>query len=155
MDITLNILKIKHFNRTIKLLLWNVKLKNKRKMKKPINSVRVIIPANPKDLLELGQKVYDKHLDAAAQSPLTSLSWNVQGPLIADALSFHVEAEELRKQMEILYEKRNLILNPVDDLVKQSRDLLKAIYRNEPHKIGEFGFEVNNTPPPAKKDDQV
>jgi hypothetical protein len=155
MDIVSITLKIKTFNQTNKLLLWNVKLKNKRKMKKPINSVRVIIPANPKDMLELAQKVYDKHQTAGALSPLTSLNWTVQGPLIVDALNFHIEAEELRKQMEVLYEKRNLIFAPIDDLVKQSRDLLKAVYRNEPHKIGEFGFEVNNTPPPAKKDEQV
>lgn len=124
-------------------------------MKKPINSVRVVIPANPKEKLELAQQVYNKHQAAGTQSPLSSLNWNVQGPFIVDALKYHNDAEELRKQMEVLYEKRNQILAPVDDLIKQSRDLLKAIYRNEPHKMGDFGFEINTTPAAAKKDAQA
>ncbi len=124
-------------------------------MKKPINSVRVVIPTNPKEKLELAKKISDKNTALAAQSPLATLKWDAIGPKIPDALQFHSQAEALRLQMEALYEKRDLILDEVDDLVKQSRDLLKAIYRNEPHRMGEFGFEVNNTPPPAKKDGQA
>lgn len=121
-------------------------------MKKAINKVRIVIPKNPKEMLELAAKIYAKNEAVGAQSPLTSLDWADLGPKIQEALEFHNEAEELKKQMEKLYEQRNKILLPVDDLVKQSRDLLKAIYRSEPRKIGDYGFEVNDTPAAGKSD---
>lgn len=121
-------------------------------MKKAINKVRIVIPKNPKEMLELAAKIYAKNEAVGAQSPLTSLDWADLGPKIQDALVFHNEAEELKKQMEKLYEQRNKILLPVDDLVKQSRDLLKAIYRKEPRKISDYGFEVNDTPQSSKNE---
>ena len=121
-------------------------------MKKAINSVRVVLPENPKEMLDLAAVIYEKHLAAGAQSSLTSLNWADLGPKITDAIKFHNEAEELRKQMEKLYEQRNQILEPEDDLVKQSRDLLKVVYRSEPRKMGDYGFVVNDTPAAGKTD---
>ena len=115
-------------------------------------TVRVVLPENPKEMLDLAAVIYEKHQAAGAQSPLAGLSWNDLGPKITDAIKFHNEAEELRKQMEKSYEQRNLILAPIDDLVKQSRDLLKAIYRSEPRKMGDYGFVVNDTPAAGKTD---
>ena len=121
-------------------------------MKKAINSVRVVLPENPKEMLDLAAVIYEKHLAAGAQSSLSSLNWADLGPKITDAIKFHNEAEELRKQMEKLYEQRNQILEPIDDLVKQSRDLLKVVYRSEPRKMGDYGFVVNDTPATGKTD---
>jgi hypothetical protein len=121
-------------------------------MKKAINSVRVVLPENPKEMLDLAAVIYEKHQAAGAQSSLSSLNWADLGPKITEAITFHKEAEELRKQMEKLYEQRNQILEPIDDLVRQSRDLLKVVYRSEPRKIGDYGFVVDNTPATGKTD---
>jgi hypothetical protein len=124
--------------------------------KEPINNVRIVIPINISDKLDLAKKVNEKTEALGASSPLASLDWATQGPNIAIALEVHNEAEDLRRKMEKLYEQRDTLLYPIDDLLKQSRDLLKAVYRKEPFKIGDFGYNVNSTPPKNnnKKDEE-
>ena len=124
-------------------------------MKKQINAIRVVIPVNAREKLELAQRIADKHNDLGAQSPLAALSWATQAPQIADALKLHKDAEEHRRKMEELYKKRDAIMEPIDDLIRQSRDMLKAVYRSEPFKMGEFGFNINSTATSAKKEATV
>jgi hypothetical protein len=119
--------------------------------KEPINNVRIEIPINISDKLDLAKKVNEKTLALGTLSPLASLDWITQGPNIAIAIEVHNEAEDLRRKMEKLYEQRDILLYPIDDLLKQSRDLLKAVYRKEPFKIGDFGYNVNSTPPKSNK----
>jgi hypothetical protein len=114
--------------------------------KKPINKIRVVIPNNPKDKLDLATKVDAKNTEMGSDSPLKTLTWSEQGPHIAEALEFHNQAEELVRQAEKIFEKRDLLIEPIDDLLRQSRDMLKAAYRAEPRRIGDFGYEVNDTP---------
>ncbi len=113
--------------------------------KKPINAVNIVIPKSPKEILDLADLVNKKHVDLGVDSPLNPLTWDVQAPNIPLARKFHDQAEDLKRQAEEMYEQRDLLLGPIDDLVKQSRDLLKSVYRNEPRKIGEFGYTVNDT----------
>jgi hypothetical protein len=114
--------------------------------KKPINQIRVLIPRNPEEKIELAELVFKKDSDLGNASPLAALGWDVQGPNISIAKEKHDKAEELKRQAEILYEERDNLLAPIDDLLKQSRDQLKVTYRSDPRKIGDFGFTVDDTP---------
>ena len=114
--------------------------------KKEINKIRVIIPKNVREMLVLAGLINAKNTALGADSPLKILTWDVIGPTVPTALTLHNEAEALMRQAEEKFEQRDLLLAPIDDLVKQSRDTLKGVYRKEPRKLGEFGFTVNDTP---------
>ena len=106
---------------------------------------KVAISKNAENLLDLANKVYNQHQKLGAVSPLQMLEWATVGPTIQKALVDHNKAEELRRLSEISYAERDKQLVSIDDMVKRSRDVLKGIYRNEPKKLGEFGFEVSET----------
>ncbi len=96
-------------------------------------------------ILKLAGNIFSRHQELGKASPLSSLAWNTQGPKVAEALAAHKRAEELKRQMEIAYEQRNALIEGIDEIVKQSRDVLKGVYRSEPRKLGEFGFEVTSS----------
>ena len=77
-------------------------------------------------------------------------NWDVTGPKIAPCLENHVKAESLRKQMELAYQERDKVLGELEEIVRNSAALLKSIYRNSPKKLGEWGFDVNETAAPKK-----
>ena len=111
------------------------------------SNFRVVIPASPSELIDLANKVYKKHQDLGAASPLGSLQsnkWETNGPKIAEALLLHNQAEELKRQSENLNKQRDLLLVDVKESVKASRDVLLGIYRENPRELGEWGFEVNS-----------
>lgn len=111
---------------------------------------RVKVFKNAEELLKLASNIAAKHKELGANSPLNPLEWTVQADKVTEALDFHNKAKELERQVELAYEQRDKRLTDIDDIVKQSRDLLKALYRKEPRKLGEFGFTVDDTPK-AKK----
>ncbi len=111
-------------------------------------SIRVKIPTNVGVKLVLAKRIYDKHQLDGTDSPLKTLkdyNWDEIGPNIIEALASHNEAETLRKQWEKAYEKRDNLMGDIDNVVKASRDLLKAVNKKNPHELGEWGFDVNNT----------
>ena len=115
---------------------------------------RVNIPNNPAQELDLAAKIYDKHLSSGTGSPLNALqthNWTDNGPLVADALSLHNQAEELKRQAEEAYRQRDLLVAEIDQSVKSSRDLLLGIYRDNPKQLGQWGFEVDDSPRATKK----
>jgi len=111
-------------------------------------NLRVVIPENPAQELDLAKKIYAKHTAMAATSPLASLqthTWTVNGPQVANALTLHAQAEDLKRQAEEAYRKRDVLLAEIDQSVKASRDLLLAVYRDNPKILGEWGFEVDDS----------
>jgi cell division protein ZapA (FtsZ GTPase activity inhibitor) len=108
--------------------------------------VRVKISTNPEELLKLAELVAKKHRELGSKSPLTALDWDIQADNVGKALELHRQAKEYERLAEQAHEQRNALVTPLDDLLKQTRDLLKALYRAEPRKLGEFGFEVDDTP---------
>jgi len=108
---------------------------------------RVVIPTKPDQALDLAKKVYAKHTAMAATSPLNVLqthTWAVNGPQVANALTLHAQAEDLARQTEEAYRKRDVLLAEIDHSLKASRDLLLGVYRDNPKILGEWGFEVND-----------
>jgi hypothetical protein len=117
------------------------------------SSYRVIIPQNAEELLDLAARVYQKYTSQAAASPLNAMvshKWADNGPNVAPCLQLHRQAEEFKRQAEEAYRQRDLLLSEISESVKASRDLLLGVYRQTPKVLGEYGFEVDDSPRAAK-----
>ena len=111
-------------------------------------NLRVAIPKNAEEKIDLATKVYKKHTAMAAASPLNSLlthTWTANGPQVATALTLHLQAEDLMRQAEEAYRKRDLLLGEITESLLASRDLLLGVYRDNPKILGEWGFVVDDT----------
>ncbi len=109
---------------------------------------RIEISANLVKMLELAAKVYGKHIADGAASPLNTMTdydWLKTGPTIANALAKHNEAEELKGKMEAAYRERDLLIPAIEEILKSSRNLLKALNSKNPKRIAEWGFNVDDT----------
>ena len=104
----------------------------------------ISIPQNPKELLNLGNRVLKKHQDDAGTSPLNSLEWDSVGPTIPTGLELHEKVKDLERQLEALYEERDAIVDKVKDQVFRSRDILKGVHRNDLRRLGDWGFDVDH-----------
>lgn len=117
-------------------------------------TIRVYIPQNAEELLDLAAQIVKKKNDPGEMSPLNTMvshSWAENGPKVDQALVFHKQAEELKRQSEEAYRQRDLLVVDVRESVLASRDLLLGVYRETPKKLGEYGFEVDDTVRAAKK----
>ena len=115
---------------------------------------RVVISKSPEKLLALAKLVYQKHTNDGATSPLNALqdhNWTDNGPKVAEAEDLQAQAKELEKKVEKLYQDRDALLAQVEKTVRASATLLNGIYKSSPKNLGEWGFEVNDTP--TKKDE--
>lgn len=116
--------------------------------------MRVTIPKNPKDVLLLAEKIYQKHIADGTNSVLGLLndhSWTTEGPKISIALDKHELAETKRKESEKAYKERDLTTDNLIAIIKASRDLLTGLNRNNMKRLSDWGFEVNDTPLPNAK----
>lgn len=106
--------------------------------------MRVDIPTNTADLLNLATEVYAKHQEKGAASPLNAMednSWTTDGPKVAQALTLHTTAERLKKEMETAYRERDLLAADVKRTLLASRDTLTGIYRENMKQMdGAVGF---------------
>lgn len=116
-------------------------------------TARVVIPTNPKERLELAEKVYDKHLKDGVASILNhveGLNWATTGPTIASALTLHQEAETLKGQMEKKYAERDKLLSAIDEDLALSTKNIKAVFAVNPKKMADYGYQVDDTPKKVK-----
>ena len=115
---------------------------------------RIAIPTNIVENLQLASKVYEKHQKDGASSLLNNLDgidWDVVGPTIAVCLQKHLEAEELKRKMEECYRTRDLTLPDINEGLRASKGLLKGAFSKNAKKLGEWGFNVDDSPK-TKKD---
>lgn len=115
---------------------------------------RISISRNIGQMIELATKVYAKHVDDGESSQLRVLEgdpWSTVGPTLQQALDKHNEAETLKGQMEAAYRERDLFIPAIDNALKDSRNLLKALNAKNPKRLAEWGFEVDDTAPAGKK----
>ncbi len=118
-------------------------------------SGRIKLPLNPKDILDLSQKIYQKHVNDGAASPLHSMEsspWDTLGPEIMYAQAKHEEAEEYRRKMEEAYRERDRHIPRYKDLVRATAALLKALFRTNPKRLGEWHFDIDDSVPVKKAD---
>ena len=109
---------------------------------------RIVIPSNPAELLNLASKIYAKHLEDGATSPLNAMqdyNWAIDGPKVAPCLENHNKAEEATKKAEQFYRQRDVDVPSVKAIVKNSAAILKGIYAKNPKKLGEYGLIVDDS----------
>ncbi|HET7733551.1 MAG TPA: hypothetical protein VFK73_06900 [Paludibacter sp.] len=121
----------------------------------PNSKPRVSIPTNPAQKLDLAARIYAKHLAEGANSTLNALqshNWTVNGPEVANAISLNQQAEDLQRQTDLAYRKRDLLLAEIDESIKSSRDLLLSLNRDNPKELNQWGFDVSDTARSVKKE---
>ena len=110
---------------------------------------RILIPSNLIEHLQLAKKVYDKHNADGTSSPLNSLvdmNWEIIGPKIQECLDKHTEAEMYKQKMEAAYAERDKYLPEISEILRASKNLLKGIYAKNPKLLGNWGFEIDDSP---------
>jgi hypothetical protein len=105
---------------------------------------RVKIPRNkPTELLELAKKVQQKHLADGDASVLKVLNWKDLGLVVNESCAAHEKAERLKREMLEAYQQRDLRLESVLGLLRDSRDVLTGAYSKEMKVLGQWGYEVS------------
>ena len=113
------------------------------------STIRVKIPGNANDQIALAEKIYAKHQDDGADSPLNLLeddNWTDNGPKIEQAKALQLQAKQMEKDLEKLYQLRDQLLSPLLATIKASRDALLAKYSKTPKKLGDWAFQVDDSP---------
>jgi hypothetical protein len=114
---------------------------------------RIAIPKNIEEHLDLASSVYNKHLadgEASLLKNLADYDWTVLGPKIAECLAKHKEAEECKRKMEDAYKERDLMFPEIEEAVRAGKAMLKGVFSKNPKKLGEWGFNVDDTPKTKK-----
>lgn len=112
-------------------------------------SGRVLIPSNPKENLDLARAIFSKHITEGGSSPLLQLQGveiALTSSKIEPAIAQHDIAEEHKRKMELAYRERDAALAEIMDLTRKSIKLLKAVYSDNPKKLGEWGINVDDSP---------
>ena len=112
---------------------------------------RINIPTNIDEKLALAAKVYAKHQADGASSPVGGLGWAQTGPTIASTQKLRSDAVDLKRQSEQKNEQAANAAAPIDDIVRRARDVLLGLYRDNPRKLADWGFNVDDSPQPAAK----
>lgn len=110
---------------------------------------RVKIPVNITGRLNQAMMVFEKHKAEAGNSPLKLLEgydWDVLDAAIKKAADLHREAEELKAKMESAYRERDTLLPTIDAALLAAKGVLKAKYVKNPKALGDWGFNVDDSP---------
>jgi hypothetical protein len=110
------------------------------------NNARVNIPSNPTEQIALLGKVSAKHSALGASSPLGSLKWTEIGDALTDAKTHGDAAADLAKQAEREYRARDAAMPGVTQALRDARDLLLVANRDNPKALGDFGYDVDDSP---------
>ena len=108
----------------------------------PQSKPRVVIPRKNGDVIQLAQTIQAKDAQLGAASPLALLKWADKLAAIQSALDAQEQAETLRKQLDAAYEERDRCIKELLESIRQSRDVLTGIYRQDMNKLEDFGFTV-------------
>jgi len=104
---------------------------------------RVKIPQqNPKELLELAQKLRAKHVADGDASPLKVLNWTELNPLIDSAIEVEDRALRLKREKLAIYQQRSRQLIALTNVMRNSRDILTGVHPAEMKALGLWGFDV-------------
>ena len=117
---------------------------------------RISIPRNLLEFFALLKAVEGKHLAEGANSPLRSaedFNWNELGTIIARCEEQHKLAEEYKRKMEECYRQRDIDMPNLLEALNGAKVLLKGVYRKNPKKMGDWGFQVDDTKQSKKTDD--
>ena len=103
---------------------------------------RVKIPANAAELVALAKRVKDKHTAEGDASALRILDWAQVGPAIDESIVLQERAAQLKRELLDTYQKRDLRLEEVSQILRNSRDILAGRYGVETKTLGQWGYDV-------------
>ena len=111
----------------------------------PQSKPRVVIPRKIGDVIQLAQLIQSKDAELGTASPLALLNWLDKLTAIESVIEAQQQAENLRAQLDAAYEERDRCIKELLESIRQGRDVLTGIYRQDMSKLEEFGFTVKNT----------
>lgn len=122
------------------------------------NNFRVVIPDNPRQKIDLAKLVIDKHIADGVSSQLNVLDMTDFTAKQSDADTQEKLSVKLRKDSETATENRDIALGnnegqnssipgTVDFYLRSAVSVLSGIYRNHPQQLGDWGFQVDTSPP--------
>ena len=109
---------------------------------------RIKLPTNVSELLDLADKIYEKHRSDGAASPLNAqqdYDWSIEGPKIVPCKENHNNAEEAARLAERYYKDRDNDLPAIKAIIQNSAQLLKSVYAKNPKVLGDDGFIVDDS----------
>ena len=118
---------------------------------------RVKVPKNPGDLLDLAKVVGDKHQKEGTSSPLklsVDYNWDELVAEIDKCKELHTAAEDFKRKMEETYRERDISLPNIESAVRAASALLKGVYAKNPKRLGDWGFNVDDTKQKGKEEDK-
>lgn len=117
-------------------------------------TVRTEIPrSKPEDLLSLGDRIVEKHLELGAESPLKDANIVQLTASLTDAKGKRKESKKLKETSEKLMEASNVSLGTHKGQTSDTpgtalfhivgcRDALLSHFRGNEEALSEFGFKV-------------
>ena len=122
---------------------------------------RINVPTSTDPLIGLAQKIGTKHTADGATSPLGALDMAdfAAKTKIADdqnklAAQLYRDAEKATQTRDLALGSKNAGPGTVAQYVRSARDVLAGIHKSNEKKLGDWGFEVDDSPAPAKKTDK-
>ena len=113
---------------------------------------RVKIPKNKGDAIKLAQAILKKHTADAAASPLAALNMSDMTAKTDSADTQNQLSEKLYRDAETATENTDLAVGSdyttpgtVNYYLASVRDLLLGIYKGNEQKLGDWGFEVDQS----------
>lgn len=126
----------------------------------PKPALRITIPTNPDDLIDLAKAILAKHAADGDESPLNNLPNQSQvSNKLALADDRNKASKEFYRQAEKATQDRDLCLGisgtltpgTIRHFVTASRDILTGIHKGNEQSLGAWGFEVATSPKAPKQ----
>ena len=116
-------------------------------------TIKVVIPENPEELIDLAKLVHQKHVLDAGAGPLNGLNMMDFDTKTQSANTFHLQSEALHRDAVTATQNRDLALGlsegqtsmqpgTVDFYVRSVVDVLLGHFRGNEQKLGDYGFIV-------------
>lgn len=112
------------------------------------NNSKISYGNNASENLDAASKLVGKHKldgDASPLRALTDVNWTEFEVNVPKAMAKQREAEEYRIKSDMLYRERDLLLEPIVEVVRLSKNLLKTVHSKNPKVLTEWGFDVTYT----------
>lgn len=120
---------------------------------------RIDIPTSADRLIKLAQCIAAEDARLGKEtSPLSQMGWAAasdKGGLLSETMRLHADAERYARLAEEAYQKRKRSLNQLGKLVRRSRDVLKGVHGETLKKLVNYGFQVDDSPRPKRKNQAV
>lgn len=116
-------------------------------------TVKVEVPENPEELIDLAKLIYQKHVLDGGTGPLSSMNMADFDAKTTSASGFHLTSEKLHRDAVTATQDRDLALGmsegqtsmqpgTVDFYVRSIVDVLLGHFRGNEQKLGDYGFIV-------------